>query len=368
MTTTNPSQSLRIAQVAPLWLSVPPTGYGGAELIVYWLTEELVKRGYDVTLYASGDSKTNAKLRAIGDHCLIQAMAKGDAYEYEHYANSAFADAIGEGDRFDIIHCHLGYPQIPLAALSKTPVLYSAHIVPSLDDLWVLRRYPNLHIAASSQHQANAMSLRQSNNIRVIHHGIDFSLYESSETHGKYLAFIGRMGPQKSPLDAIRIANASGMPIMLAGKPQNAAEEKYFTTEIKPLINGTSVTYVGAVNHQEKNELLKNAAALLFPIQGEEAFGIIMIEAMACGTPVVAIDRASTSEVIDYGKTGFYAESIDELASLVAQALRLDRNIVREQAMRRFSHKRMVDDYIGLYKSLISDDRAKTHEQHALVK
>lgn len=176
------------------------------------------------------------------------------------------------------------------------------------------------------------------------------------------------MGPQKSPLDAIRIAAASSMPIMLAGKPQNADEEKYFTTEIKPLINGTSVIFVGPVNHQEKNELLKNAAALLFPIQGEEAFGIIMIEAMACGTPVVAIDRASVSEVIDYGKTGFYAESIDELASLVPQALRLDRNNVREQAMRRFSHKRMVDDYTELYKSLISDNRAKTHEQYALVK
>jgi len=367
MKTTNSSQLLRIAQVGPLWTSVPPKTYGGAELIVHWLTEELVARGHDVTLFASKDSRTTGQLRAVCEYSLEEAMARGSAYEYEHYAISSLTTAIQESRHFDVIHCHLGYSQIPLAVLSKAPVIFTPHVLPFTDDLWVLKHYRNVCIAAVSHHQAKAISSGSDHEASVVHHGIDFSMYEPATTPGQYLLFLGRMGPQKSPLDAIRIAAASGMPIILAGKPQNADEERYFSREITPLVDGTNVSYVGPVNHQKKNELLRNAAALLFPIQGEEAFGMIMIEAMACGTPVIAIDRASVSEVIDYGKTGFYAKSIDELASFVPQALSLDRNIVREKSMQRFSHKRMVDDYIELYKSLISVDRVKTDKQQALV-
>ena len=340
--------------MAPLWTSVPPATYGGTELVIHCLTEELVLRGHDVTLFASGDSKTTAKLQSITEHSIIQAMTRGAAYSYEHYVNASLADAILTSGSFDIIHCHLGFAQIPLAALATTPVLYSPHVIPSVDDVWALRHYPGLRISAISQHQANAMSLAGSKNIPVIHHGIDFTRYKFSQEKGKYLTFLGRMGPQKSPLHAIRIAAAVGMPITLAGKPQNAQEQEYFSSEIMPLIDGMNVNYVGLVNHEQKNELLRNAAALLFPIQGEEAFGLVMIEAMACGTPAVATDCASVREIIDVGTTGFYAKSTDHLLALIPQAIGLDRNTVRDHAMRRFSHQRMVDDYLEAYNSLLS--------------
>lgn len=348
---------LRIAQVAPLWTSIPPVTYGGAELVVHWLTEELVKRGHDVTLFASGDSNTNARLRAVCRFNVVEAMAQGQAHEYDHYANRSLVEAIRESENFDVIHCHLGYRQIPLALLSKTAVLFTPHTLPFADDLWMLKQYPNVAIAAVSHHQAKAISLKRRNHMWVIHHGIDFSRYAPSACRGKYLAFVGRMGPQKSPLDAIRIANIARMPLVLAGRPQNADEDDYFASEIKPLIDSANVTYVGSVNHSEKSELLRNAGALLFPIQGEEAFGLIIVESMACGTPVVAIDRASVSEMIDFGKTGFYAKSIEELALLVREALSLDRESVLRYAMQRFSHERMVDQYVQVYRSLLEKEQ-----------
>ena len=354
MVLANQSRSLRIAQVAPLWTSCPPATYGGTELMVHLLTDELTRRGHEVTLFATGDSQTRANLRAVYDSSVADAMVRGYAYAYEHYANAGLVDALREAETFDLIHCHLGCPQIPIGILGRSPVLHTLHAPLSPDDLWILKRYPEVPIAGISGNQVEVLLASRRSNLRVIHHGIDVGAYDCSVKPGKYLAFLGRMGPQKSPLHAIQIAKKVGIPIILAGKPQNSQEERYFAERIQPLIDGAYVKYIGQVNHAQKNELLKHASALLFPIQGDEAFGLVMIEAMACGTPVVASNRSSVSELLDVGQTGFYADSIDEMASCVARACLLDRTEIREQAERRFSHLRMTDDYLDWYASMLA--------------
>lgn len=353
LSATENTRPLRIAMLAPLWTSVPPARYGGTELMVHLLTEELVSRGHDVTLYASGDSSTSAKLRPVCGTHLLQAMGEGAAYEYEHYANAACAQAIREQSAFDVIHSYLGYPQIPFGALAQIPVLNTLNTVPSMDDCWVVARHSQVALAAISAHQRSALPVSCQDRAQVIHHGIEFEAYESSYARGDYLVFVGRMSPQKSPLDAIRIAEAAGLPLVLAGAPQNESERLYFETQVRPRIDGRNVRYVGLVNHAQKNQLLKNASALVFPIQDEEAFGLITIEAMACGTPVLAWQRASVPEIVTPGETGFYAESVESLAALVPEVLKLDREVVRAAAMRRFSHRRMADDYVRAYLALL---------------
>lgn len=346
---------LRIAQVAPLWASVPPASYGGAELVVHWLTEGLVKRGHAVTLFASGDSRTSATLRSVCEQNLMETMARGNAWSYDYYANSNLVEALRHAASFDIIHCHLGSAYIPFGALSTTPVL---HTIPSsleyVDELFVLNRYPNVPIAALSHSQIASVPPERRSNIRVIYPGFDFKEYLASETPGDYLAFLGRMAPRKNPLGAIRVAQAAGLPIVLAGQPMTEEEVPYFSEQIKPLIDDRQVIYLGPVTHSQKVELLKGAAALLFPIQWSEHFGVVMIEAMACGTPVIACNRGSVSEVVDPGKTGFYAEAVEDLASLVPRALALDRRLVQEHARRRFGVDRMVDEHLGLYQELVA--------------
>jgi glycosyltransferase involved in cell wall biosynthesis len=284
-------------------------------------------------------------------------MARGEAYEYGHYANALLAEALRESDSFDVIHCHLGCAFLPLGSVSPTPILHTQHVVLSVDDLWVLKRYPEVPITAISCHQAAALPPQRRGKPRVIYHGIDFNAYDFSDRPGDYLAFLGRMGPQKSPLHAIRIAQAAKMRLILAGRPQNAEEEIYFAEKIKPLIDGTKVSYLGPVDHQRKNQLLKNAAALLFPIQGEEAFGLAMVEAMACGTPVIGWRQSSVVEVVDFGQTGFYGDSVEMLAGCVPRALSLDRRAVRERAKQRFSHTRMADEYLEVYRELAQRER-----------
>jgi glycosyltransferase involved in cell wall biosynthesis len=350
------SNCLRIAQVSPLWAAVPPKSYGGAELMVHWLTEALVEMGHEVTLFASGDSKTSAKLEAVCNHNLLETMKRGDAYKYDCYAASNFAEALHKSDSFDVIHCHVGASMIPFGSISRTPVLHTVHAgLDSVDEQWVLKQYPDVPIVAISNSQVVVTPVERRQNIRIIYHGCDFDTYEFSAEPGKYLAFIGRMGPHKNPVGAMRIAQASGLPIVLAGQPQNSSEKSYFTEMVKPLLDAKNVTYLGSISHREKIDFLKGASALLFPIQWEEHFGLVMIEAMACGTPVIGWKRGSVSEVIDFGKTGFYGNSEEELASFVPQALSLERESVHKYALSRFSHRRMASEYVDMYNSLISN-------------
>lgn len=354
----NRNQPLHIAQIAPLWARVPPLEYGGTELRVFWLVEELRKRGHMVTLYASGDSRMSAQLHPVYPQTMLEAMQANRAINYAHYANASFAEALRASASFDLLHCHSELEHISFGILSPVPVIYSLRTALSIDDHWLLQRYPEIAFVAMSHSQIKAVPAERRLTIPVIYNGCDFEQYKPSFLPGKYLAFLGRMGKHKNPLGAIRTARAVDLPIVLAGKPQDQAEGVYFEREIKPLINGQDVMYVGPVNQEQKRAFLSSAAALLFPIQWEEPFGIVMIEAMASGTPVVACNRGSAPEVIDPGITGYYADSDEEMAALVPKALELDRRRVREHAQSRFSHLRMVDEYTQLYRSVLglSDD------------
>jgi glycosyltransferase involved in cell wall biosynthesis len=285
---------------------------------------------------------------------MIEAMERGRAWEYEYYECCNIAEALRASGSFDIIHSHVGCYAVPLGVLSRAPVLHTLHNPITPDAIWLLERYANAAVTAVSRQQIAGVPEQRRCGIRVIKNGCDFDSYEFSPSPGKYLAFLGRMGAGKSPLDAIRIASEAGMPIVLAGQPLAAEERVYFTEKIEPLIDGDNVVYIGQADHQQKCALLRDAAALLFPVQAEEAFGLVMIEAMACGTPVIAFQRSSVEEVVDFGKTGFYGTSTRALSSFVPRALDLDRRIVREHAKERFGHVRMVDEYLQAYEALLS--------------
>ncbi len=345
--------SLRIAQVAPLWTRIPPTTYGGIELLMKLLVDELAGRGHEVTLFASGDCFTAGKLHPVTELNLTETIERGEAYCYEYYTSAAMAEVLARAGEFDVIHYHLSPAWLPLAATTRTPGLFTIHTCPHIDDEFVFRRWPQVAVNGISRSQMRTAEVKTGREFPVVYNGCDFRAYEPSYEPGHYLAYLGRMSLEKNPLDAIRIARTAGLPIVLAGQPQNAREQQYFAEQIQPLIDGDTVRWLGPVNHAQKMELLRGAAALLFPIQWEEPFGLVMIEAMACGTPVVAHRRGAVAEVIDDGITGFHAGVIDALAELVPRARELDRRQVRAHAERRFGHRAMVDAYLALYARLL---------------
>jgi glycosyltransferase involved in cell wall biosynthesis len=323
------------------------------ELLLKLLIDELVARGHEVTLFGTADCTTSAKLHAVCDANLCDLLARGEAYMFEYYANAAMADVLKRAGEFDIIHSHMGPGWLPLGSLSPTPFLWTMHTLMHLDDEWALRRYPEVPVVGISRNQMHAFTMKLGREFPVVYNGCDFDAFDPRYEQGEYLAFIGRMSPTKNPLDAIKIAKAAGMPIVLAGQPQNASEERYFAEQIKPLVDDESVRYIGPVNHPQKNELLRRAAAMIFPIQWDEPFGLVMIEAMACGCPVVAHRRGSVAEVVDDGITGYHSGVIDGMAELVPRALELDRAKVRGHARSRFGFEKMVDGYLELYWQMV---------------
>jgi len=347
------AERLRIAQVAPLWTRIPPSTYGGIELLMKLLIDELVARGHDVTLFSSGDCLTSAKLHATVETNLIDRITAQEMYMSEYYLNSTMAEVLREARHFDIIHYHLSSAWIPFAAAAQAPGLFTMHTSPHLDDEWVMRRWPEVPVAGISHCQMHAASLKLGRHFPIVHNGCDFDAYDPCYESGRYVAYLGRISPEKNPLGAIKIAQAAGVPIVLAGQPQNQKEANYFADHIEPLIDGESVQWIGAVNHPQKNQLLRHAGALIFPIQWEEPFGLVMIEAMACGCPVVAHRRGSVEEVVENGITGYHTGVIDAMAELVPQALTLERRRVRENAVERFGYVKMVDAYEALYRSLL---------------
>jgi glycosyltransferase involved in cell wall biosynthesis len=344
---------LRIAQVAPLWTPIPPKTYGGIELLIKLMTDELTERGHEVTLFASGDCSTRGKLHPVVETNLSDLLADGAGYCFEYYTNSMLAEVTRMQREFDFIHFHCSTAWLPtVAAGVRTPSLFTIHTFPHQDDEWVFRRWPEVAVNGISRCQMQAMSLKLDREFPIVYNSCDFAAYEPSYEPGQYLAFLGRFSKAKNPLGAIHIAQACNLPIILAGQPQNADETRYFETEVKPLIDGERVKWIGPANHPQKVALLRNASALLFPIEWEEPFGLVMIEAMACGTPVVAHRRGSVNEVIDQGVTGFHAASMDALPELVTEAVKLDRHEVRRHAEARFGYKTMVSEYENLYRSI----------------
>jgi glycosyltransferase involved in cell wall biosynthesis len=350
---------MKIAQVAPLIESVPPRLYGGTERIVSYLTEELVRLGHDVTLFASGDSITGAELVPCCPRALRLDPTVRDTIP--HFL--LMIDKVRErADEFDVIHFHIDLFQFPLFRSLAGRTLTTLHGRQDLPDLKPFySRFGEMPLVSISDDQRKP--LPHANFVATVHHGLPAELHQPSFGQGSYLAFLGRISPEKRADRAIRIARAAGIPLKIAAKIDKV-DEDYFRNEILPLLNGPGVEFIGEINEREKAKFLGEAAALLFPIDWPEPFGLVMIEAMACGTPVLAFRCGSVSEVIDDGVTGRVVESEEEAIATLPAILSYDRCAVRQRFEERFSATRMAEDYVSTYRDLLaippSKDKAHT--------
>jgi glycosyltransferase involved in cell wall biosynthesis len=339
---------MRIAQVAPLYESCPPQLYGGTERVVSYLTEELVRQGHEVTLFASGDSQTDAILRAPCDRALRLNPQCRDPLPYHLIMLNRVARS---AEQFDIIHFHIDQLQFPIFAPLWSKTLTTTHGRLDLPDLSPLfREFPMMPLVSISNAQRAPMPW--ANWCGTVHHGIPGDLYALGRGDGGYLAFIGRISPEKGIDKAIEIARRAGLPLKIAAKVDNA-DRAYYNAKIKRLLNGQGVEFIGEIGEQGKQEFLGRAMALLFPIDWPEPFGLVMIEAMANGTPVIACRRGSVPEIIEPGLTGFVVESVEEAVAALPRALALDRRTIHRRFEQRFSVERMARDYVALYEKVL---------------
>lgn len=331
---------LRIAQVAPVANPVRPGEGDSVEQLVALLCEELVRRGHDVTLYATANSTTSARLRAV--HA-IGYDEDPDLWDWQFRELTNAALAFEHAGEHDVIHAHDFHFALPFAGLVPTPLVETPHVEVAPEVLAEYERRPEVHVAAVSRFQAASLGERA--NTCVVHHGVDVREFPFSPRGGDHLLFLGRMIADKGPRQAIEIAQASRMPLVLAGAP----EDDYDVTA-EPALDGDRIRYVGRVGSAERNSLLASAAALLFPVVYPEPFGLVLIEAMACGTPVVAASLGAVPEIVDDGVTGRLGASWEELPGLVESAASLDRAAIRRTAEERWDYRRMVDGYEELYR------------------
>jgi glycosyltransferase involved in cell wall biosynthesis len=345
---------MRIAQIAPLTEAVPPKLYGGTERVVHWLTEELVALGHDVTLFASGDSCTSAKLQAPWPRALRLDSAIRDPNALhimmlEHVRQQAH--------EFDMLHFHLDYYPFSLFARQATPFLTTLHgrlDLPEHQPLFAT--FPTLPVISISNAQRRPVP--HAGWVRTIHHGLPETLLTPQPVKTGYFAFLGRIAPEKGVDRAIHIAREAGIPLKMAAKVDRVDRE-YFEGRIKGLIDGSQVEYVGEITDAEKSEFLSGAVALLVPIDWPEPFGLVMIEAMACGTPVIAFNRGSVPEVIEDGVTGFVVEDEQDAIGASYRLHELSRARIRERFEQRFTARRMAQEYLAAYRSLM--DRERPH-------
>ena len=344
---------MRIAQVAPLWESVPPKLYGGTERVVSYLTEELVRLGHDITLFASGDSVTAAKLDAV---CPQALRLNEGIFNRDAPITLLIERAFGSRQHFDLVHSHLDFPAFPVARRCQTSVVTTIHGRLDLPELVpVYLEFLDQPLVSISH--AQRQPLPWANWAATVHHGLPRDLYTFHPNSKGYLAFLGRISPEKCPDQAIRIAKQVGMPLRIAAKV-DPADRTYFHTQIEPLLDHPLIEFVGEISDAQKNDFLGGAYAMLAPYDWPEPFGLVLIEALACGTPVLAYRRGSIPEIIDDGVTGFVCETIDELAAAVEKAGALDRRRCRQVFDERFTVERMATDYLALYEKLIQAEPA----------
>jgi len=339
---------VRIAQVAPLYEAVPPKYYGGTERVVSYLTEELVRQGHEVTLFASGDSITAAELVSVCPQALRLDPKCVDRLAL-HFV--MLEKVFQSADRFDVIHFHIDYLHYPLsrrAAIPQVTTLHGRLDQPELGCLY--DEFADMPVVSISA--AQRRPLPQANWMATVHHGLPAQLLRCREKPGDYLAFLGRISPEKRVDRAIEIARRSGRRLRIAAKVDDA-DRDYFHSTIEPLLGDPLIEFVGEIGEKDKGEFLGNAQAVLFPIDWPEPFGLVMIEAMACGTPVIAWPRGSVSEVIEDGVTGYIVETIDEAVRAVARSGDFDRRHCRRVFEERFTATRMADDYLAVYRRLI---------------
>lgn len=341
---------MRIAQVAPLWERVPPPGYGGIELVVGLLTDELVRRGHEVTLFASGDSQTLAKLSSVHE-CALRLDER--VKEPGIYDMMQLARVYQEANRFDIIHSHVGCSALPYTGLVQVPTVHTQHGIYTPDNAKLFRQFRHQPYISIS-HAQRDLSLGL-NYTATVYNGIDSSLYKfrPQPEEPPYLAFVGRISPEKGPLQAIEAARRSGWTLKMAGKV-DPVDREFYTRQVRPQIDGEQIQYFGEVSHEQKAVLLAGAGGTLFPIQWREPFGLVMIESMACGTPVIAMALGAAPEVIATGRTGFLVHSTDEMVERIAAIRTIDRQACRDHVMANFTVERMTDGYEATYQEILA--------------
>lgn len=342
---------MRIAQVSPLAESCPPKLYGGTERIVHFLTEELVRQGHEVTLFASGDSETSARLVP----CVPSSLRMIDGAANLTPYHLAMVDRVGRRlDEFDIVHFQIDLFHYPAVRTWSCPTVTTLHGRLDLPDLVPFyRNFSDVPLVSISDNQR--LPLPPVNWVDTIYHGLPANLLPYNPRSGDYLVFLGRISPEKRPDRAIEIAVKSGLPLKMAAKI-DLVDEHYWETKIRPMVEAhDNVEFIGEVNEAQKAELLGNAAALLFPIDWPEPFGLVMIEAMSCGTPVIAWRNGSVPEVMEDHVSGRIVSSIDEAVSAVYDVLAMNRAVVRARFEQRFTAERMAHDYVRIYEQLIAD-------------
>lgn len=340
---------MKIAQVAPLYESVPPRLYGGTERVVSYLTEALVDLGHDVTLFATGDSETTAHLCPV-----VETGLRLSANTVDHMApHVLLLERICQrASEFDVIHFHIDYLHFNLSrrlGLRGVTTLHGRLDIPELAPLY--REFDDIPLVSISNSQRRPLPWPDWR--ATVYHGLPLDLYTPSFVPGTYLAFIGRISPEKRLDLAIEIAMGAGVPLKVAAKIDQV-DRRYFDTKIEPLLSHSNVEFLGELGDADKQQLLSNALALVFPIDWPEPFGLVMIEAMACGTPVIAFSRGSVREVVDDGVTGFVVNGVEEACHAVARVRHLNRSRCRRQFEMRFSAQRMAEDYLEVYRQLSS--------------
>jgi glycosyltransferase involved in cell wall biosynthesis len=341
---------MRIAQVAPLYESVPPRLYGGTERVVSWLTEELVRRGHEVTLFASGDSVTAARLVPGCDHSL---RLDPGAIDYTAHHVRQLEQVFGRAHEFDVVHFHTDYLHFPLSrrhGLCRLTTLHGRLDIPDLVPLY--REFPHEPVVSISD--AQRRPLPWIGWVQTVHHGLPRGLFSPGAGAGGYLAFVGRFSPEKAPHLAVEIARRAGLPLKMAAK-LDTVDREYFERVLQPVMDPGFVEWVGELGDAEKDALLGGARAVLFPIAWEEPFGLVQIEAMACGTPVVAFRRGSVPEICTEGVTGFIVEGVEGAVAALRNLDGFDRARCRRAFEHRYSAERMAEDYERVYQRLMED-------------
>jgi glycosyltransferase involved in cell wall biosynthesis len=341
---------MRIAQIAPLSERVPPPAYGGIELIVGLLTDELVRRGHEVTLFASGDSLTLAKLESVHPQALRLDPAVKEHGIYEMLNLSHVYERANE---FDIIHSHVGCAALPYCSLVQTPTVHTLHGIFTPDNEKMFshaRRQP--YISISNAQREPRLEL---NYVATVYNGIDTDrfAFSAEPNNPPYLAFLGRLSPEKGAHQAIEIALRSGWHLKMAGKV-DVVDREYFETQIAPHIDGKQIEYLGEANYDQKCALIGGAVAMLFPITWREPFGLVMIESMVIGTPVIAMAMGSAPEVVVDGKTGWLCNTVEDCVAAIDKVAQLDRRTCRAHVLQHFSAKQMVDGYEAVYQRILA--------------
>lgn len=347
---------MRIAQVAPMFEAVPPQQYGGTERVVSYLTEELVRRGHDVTLFASGDSRTSARLVPTTESALRKRFSLQEMKELAFPLHlGMIGDVLQHADEFDIIHCHIDYFPWAFEQFVRTPIVTTLHGRLDLDYLPpLIQRFPQASLISISHHQRSPLAPYHPHWVGTVYNGIAVDEFPFSDTPGEYFLFLGRIAPEKRADWAVEIAKRTGIKLKVAAKV-DPYDQEYFEREIEPLFDHPLVEYLGEVDEQEKRELLAGAYGLMFPIDWPEPFGMVQIEAMACGTPVLAMNRGSVPEVLRHGVSALIGNSVDELVALAPELGKLDRRACRREAERRFSSHTMAQGYEQTYRRVIEE-------------